>query len=724
MLETLKDYEQWVCWATINDRKVPIDPKTGQAASTTAKTTWASYHEALEMQEQNPGQYGLGFVFTRNDPFFGVDVDKCIGPEGFNEVAESVINRLGESTYGEFSPSGTGLHFIGIGSIPQGVKNKDDHLGLEVYSQKRFFTMTFNQMENCQDDVGDAQDGLTLVCNTWLSKKAKKSDSPLSQGDKIPVFQEGERDEKLFQVATSCYHRGLSKWQAYAIIDQLAENCHPQFDKETACRKVDSAWKSEDPHPGDILEQMNKLYAVVATSGTVTIAALPPEHGHPLRFYSTSNLRTLMANQWVRWEDSDGKLKKDNWLDFWLKSPERNTYENMVFRPRKEVKSSFLNLWRGFAVEPRKDDKAVEPFLEHLWKHVAGEDEECYHYIIGWLTSLVRHPDTGPMTALVFRGFQGSGKGIIGQYMSRIFGSHFITASQPEHFVGRFNAHLADKALLFADEAIWGGDKRAEGELKHMITDPQRTVEIKGKDAFEIENKLHMMIASNEDWVVPVGPNDRRFAIFDMVSREDWNPTIVGKMWSNLDTGGPEALLYFLEHEAEMPGNKRMPNPPNTKAKTEQKFRGMDPFLKVWSDWMVSKNMAGRGWERILPAESLFQDYVERVKELRGGRGPMIGQSDFTNRLKKVFGDRNVATKRATWKQVRELKERVCDVAGVAERDEEVSTTSVGQFRIVILSDYDTMRKAFADSMGVDPEELRDADVEMREDIEGLLEYE
>ena len=237
-------------------------------------------------------------------------------------------------------------------------------------------------------------------------------------------------------------------------------------------------------------------------------------------------------------------------------------------------------------------------------------------------------------------------------------------------------------------------------------------------------SKLHMMIASNEDWVVPVGPNDRRFAIFDMVGREDWDPEIVSEMWNKLDTGGPEALLYFLEHQAEEPKNKRMPNPPNTKAKTEQKFRGMDPFLKVWSDWLVSKDIAGRGWEMIMPAESLFQDYVERVKEVRGGRGPMIGHSDFTNRLKKLFGSRNVATKRATWKQVRKLKERIGDVGSVSERDEDVSVSSVGQFRIVLLEDYDTMRKAFAGSMGVDPEELRDADVEMREDIEGLLEYE
>src|SRR4051812_10014450 len=61
---------------------------------------------------------------------------------------------------------------------------------------------------------------------------------------------------------------------------------------------------------------------------------------------------------------------------------------------------------------------------------------------------------------------------------------------------GRFNAHLRDACLLFADEAYWPGDKGAEGSLKRLITEPELFIEGKGRDGVMVENRLHVIIAS------------------------------------------------------------------------------------------------------------------------------------------------------------------------------------------------------------------------------------
>ena len=40
-----------------------------------------------------------------------------------------------------------------------------------------------------------------------------------------------------------------------------------------------------------------------------------------------------------------------------------------------------------------------------------------------------------------------------------------------------------------------------------MITEPTLAIEGKNRDAFMAPNYLKIMMASNEEWVAPVGPN-------------------------------------------------------------------------------------------------------------------------------------------------------------------------------------------------------------------------
>jgi hypothetical protein len=48
---------------------------------------------------------------------------------------------------------------------------------------------------------------------------------------------------------------------------------------------------------------------------------------------------------------------------YWLKHPRRRKYQDIGFFPNRDV-PSFYNLWRGFAVEPRKGD--CSKFLAHI----------------------------------------------------------------------------------------------------------------------------------------------------------------------------------------------------------------------------------------------------------------------------------------------------------------------------------------------------------------------
>jgi hypothetical protein len=80
----------------------------------------------------------------------------------------------------------------------------------------------------------------------------------------------------------------------------------------------------------------------------------------------------------------------------------------------------------------------------------------------------------------VLKGGKGCGKGVFLRSLGQCFGSHYLHMSQPDHLLGRFNSHFRSVLLMYADEAFWAGDKRGEGVLKALITEPTFILEEKG----------------------------------------------------------------------------------------------------------------------------------------------------------------------------------------------------------------------------------------------------
>ena len=138
----LKVRPQWVVWQAVGDKpdKVPYSPRTGRKASSTDLMTWSTFEEAVEACEH--GEYaGLGFVFCSGDPYTGIDLDNCVDEDG--EIAPWALEIIRYfDSYTELSATGSGLHIIVCGDVPN--RRKGD---LEVYSSKRFFTMTGHVVE-------------------------------------------------------------------------------------------------------------------------------------------------------------------------------------------------------------------------------------------------------------------------------------------------------------------------------------------------------------------------------------------------------------------------------------------------------------------------------------------------------------------------------------------------------------------------------------------------
>jgi putative DNA primase/helicase len=140
--EELKTRPQWVMWKAVGDKpdKVPYSARSGRRASSTDLLTWSTFQEALKAYE-NGDFAGLGFVFSSADPYTGIDIDRCVDDHGKIALWALEIVRYFNS-YTELSASGSGLHIIVRGEVPNRRKGE-----VEVYSSKRYFSVTGHIVE-------------------------------------------------------------------------------------------------------------------------------------------------------------------------------------------------------------------------------------------------------------------------------------------------------------------------------------------------------------------------------------------------------------------------------------------------------------------------------------------------------------------------------------------------------------------------------------------------
>lgn len=139
----LKARPQWVLWKPeVRDgkpTKIPYCPQDqGRKAAADNPATWGPYEKALKIS-QTDGVAGIGFAFSADDPYSGIDIDHCrkLKMAEVEPWARAIITML--NSYTENSPSGLGVHILIKGKLPPGSRRKGK---VEMYDRGRYFTVT------------------------------------------------------------------------------------------------------------------------------------------------------------------------------------------------------------------------------------------------------------------------------------------------------------------------------------------------------------------------------------------------------------------------------------------------------------------------------------------------------------------------------------------------------------------------------------------------------
>ncbi len=202
----LREKQQWVCWV-FEDRegkpaKVPKNPNGTGNAMPNQSNTWSTFSKAIKKVESR-NYSGIGFMFNGNG-ILGVDLDKCRDPEtgSLNEVAKDIISIL--DSYTEISQSGTGIHIICTGKLPEGKRRKGS---VEMYESGRFFIVTGDIIDDGHSTIEERTRELAIIHKKYLEvPKANKKPTPAA-----PIVPADLSEDELIKKAINAKNGYLFK---------------------------------------------------------------------------------------------------------------------------------------------------------------------------------------------------------------------------------------------------------------------------------------------------------------------------------------------------------------------------------------------------------------------------------------------------------------------------------------------------------------------------------
>lgn len=259
--DELKQREQFVCWryarsgdgASHRWCKQPISPIDGKLTKITAPETWSDFGTAVNTFQRNKSHLaGIGFVFTDDDSFVGIDLDHCRDPESgeLADWASTLVNELG--SYTEVSPSGTGVKII-LKSDQQVPSRRKSSPGIEIYSSQRFFTLTGHAL-NGHEQIHTRTEQLLSVHQQHFPPADFTASASLSTPGKEIVVA---TDQQILQRANRAKNRGKFQSLWNGSTDRHASN-HSQAD--LALCRILAFWCGPRPQQIDRLYRQCKLY--------------------------------------------------------------------------------------------------------------------------------------------------------------------------------------------------------------------------------------------------------------------------------------------------------------------------------------------------------------------------------------------------------------------------------------------------------------------------------
>ena len=352
--------------------------------------------------------------------------------------------------------------------------------------------------------------------------------------------------------------------------------------------------------------------------------------------YSKSALKDRYESK--EYTDSTGAKRK--FIGEWLLDDNKREYKRMNVVPQ-DCPSNTYNLWRGFAVESVPVELGLEGEAESFKKLLAVLcGHEGVEYALDWFAHLVQFPGKKLITALVFRGIQGTGKGHLFTFLKEMFGKgkgmpYYETSNAKKSIFGNYCNPFEGRKLVVINEAKSSTSFDNNEEIKNLVTDVECDVNEKFVPMYTIDNISSLIFGSNSATPVYVEFSDRRFVIYtpDHTYVVDTDGFLKWFREEYTPNKANQRAVYDMLMARDLSNFDPKEDRPLTKAYNQVRHNSLDSFLK-WFDELITVAFPSHYTENHKVRN--YDPYIRYWNTLSMKQQQDITEGKFRNRMTKL----------------------------------------------------------------------------------------
>lgn len=217
----------------------------------------------------------------------------------------------------------------------------------------------------------------------------------------------------------------------------------------------------------------------------------------------------------------EGKIiyetKKHKFINRWMNDSDIKIYNKIDFLPKMDVKEGVYNTFNGFRCEKIKIEDSILNFentktYTHI-KNLCNNDKSTIDYFIKTLAMKVQKPSKIMGTCIILKSVEGVGKDSFFNFFgNKVLGSKYLlNEDKIDKIFGHFNPLIENKLLVCINETSGTDTFTRMSAIKNAITREINIIEKKGIDPYESRNCILYVIFTNNEVVIKIDNNERRF---------------------------------------------------------------------------------------------------------------------------------------------------------------------------------------------------------------------
>lgn len=352
-------------------------------------------------------------------------------------------------------------------------------------------------------------------------------------------------------------------------------------------------------------------------------------------------------------KDKKGEVKPDNFAKIWLKDPLIRTYDNIDFLPPpNKAPPKTFNTWKGLrastiplTIAKEERDALLKPMYEHMMI-ICNHNAQSFKFLKHWIADLIQRPGKLLGYAICFQSDEGTGKStLIAEFLGkRIIGDlYYWESSDVVHdlFDKHSNAYH-NRLLVNIDEPKPFDLRNNADRFKSLITNNRQKLENKNKDCKQINSFARYCITTNNEDVLKISSNDRRFTIIECSNEKIGDMDYFDFLYEYIDKPEVQRAFYDDMMEVELDGFNWRAERPITDAYIHNMESCIHPIVRFIAGKVLYCESC-KVKEDIVLAKHLYSEFTKVLSQC--GSTFKCEFIAFNNRLKKMTGIEKKKTK-------------------------------------------------------------------------------